>query len=201
MAINVNPGSPLRHVATFNASGNWTAPVGCSLAFVSIHGSGGGGRGGVSFSGDITNNTGNGAAGVVSGSWVQVTPGSSHIVTIGAGGAGGAGIANTNVTANPGATGGTTSFDGALFVTGGNGAPTATRNTNSAGTVGAASGTTTLTSLSPGASTVTRVATLAATQNTGAFAGGTQGGNNSSRYGGSPAAGNTGASGQIHIYI
>jgi len=201
MAININPGSPVRHVATFNSSTNWVAPAGCTLAFVSIHGASGGGRGGVGYNSDPANNTGIGGAGIVSGAWVQVTPGSSHVITIGAGGAGGA--ANANLSANPiaGAGAGTTIFDSSLTVTGANGAGAATRNTNSVGTVGAASGTTTLTSLSPGASTLARVATLAATQNTGAFAGGGQGAMGNSRYGVTTAAGGTGSSGQIHIYI
>jgi hypothetical protein len=201
MAININPGSPVRHVATFNTSTNWTAPAGCTLAFVSIHGSTGGGRGGVTFGADSNNNTGVGGAGIVSGAWVQVTPGSAHVVTIGAGGAGGAANNNQSATPAAGAVGGTTTFDTALSVAGGNGAPSATRNSNSVGTVGAASGTTSLTSLSPSASALARVATLAATQNTGAFAGGTQGGFGNSRYGSQSSAGNAGASGQIHIYI
>jgi len=201
MAININPGQPVRHVATFNSSTNWVAPLGTTLAFVSMHGSGGGGRGGVSFGGDPNNNTGVGGAGIVGGAWVQVTPGSSHVITIGAGGAGGAGNTNTNSTPAAGSQGGTTSFDSSFFVFGGNGAPSATRNTNSAGTTSNASATTTLTSLSPGAATVPRVLSEPTTQTSGGFAFGNQGAHGNARYGANPAAGNAGQSGQIHIYI
>ena len=90
MAINVNPGSLLRHVQTFTASGNFTAPAGCTVAFVSIHsstgGGGGGGRGGPN-----GNGSGGGSSGIVAGSFIEVIPGATHAVVIGGGGAGGAG--------------------------------------------------------------------------------------------------------------
>jgi len=50
MAININPGTPLRQVATFNSSSNFTPPAGTNIVFVSIHAAAGGGGGGT-FSG------------------------------------------------------------------------------------------------------------------------------------------------------
>ena len=65
MAINVNPGTPLRHVATYTATGNWTAPLGTTVAFVAIHGAtGGGGAGSAAGAGTSgTANTGGGGGG------------------------------------------------------------------------------------------------------------------------------------------
>jgi len=192
MAINTSPGTPLRHVATYNASGNFVAPAGTNVAFVSMHSSSGGGGGG---SGQQAG--GPGGTGIVVGSFVQVVPAGVHAVTIGAGGAG---SAAGGVNANAGSTGGTTIFDGAFQVTGSNGAVGATRYlTGTIGSAGAGSGTTTLTSLSPSGALI-KTGSIT-TQNTGGFAGGNGGNAGNSRYGGGGGAGNTGASGQVHIYI
>ena len=195
MAININPGTPLRHVATINATGNWTAPAGTNIAFVSIHGATGGGAGGGW--GRYNTTGGAGGTGMVSGAFVQVTGGAAHAVTIGAGGAGGPGSAGQGGGSGGGAAG-VTNFDSALTVPGSGG--------GTAGVPGAAgsaassgSGTTNLTSLSPSGA-LTRVATIT-NQTTGALAAGNAGSKfTASRYG-SGDAGGTGASGQVHVYI
>jgi hypothetical protein len=199
MAINTNPGSPLRHVATFNSSGNWTAPAGTNVAFISIKSaSGGGGGGGGRYNSSDSGNGKSGGAGIVSGAYVQVTPGSSHSVTVGA--AGSAGSASSNV--NPGGaggSGGSTIFDSAFTVTGGGGGGQGQAHTPlPAGAQSVSSGTTSLTSLPPSASTLTRVGTIS-NQNTGATTAGT-GGNYTNRY--SPKnAGNAGQAATLEIYI
>lgn len=186
MAINTNPVSPLRHVATFNSSGNYLAPAGATLAFVSIHGASGGGAGGTNNGRYATG--GPGGSGLVAGAFVQITPSGNHVVTVGAAGA--AGIQGNS---GNGGSGGTTSFDGALSVTGGTGG-SVTQGRYSTGTGGnqsTASGTTSLTSLSPSGAIV-RTGNIS-TQNTGAAAGG----NGGVRY----SAGAAGSAGQLHIYL
>ena len=75
MAININPGTPLRQVATFNSSSNFTPPAGTNIVFVSIHAAAGGGGGGT-FSGTF----GAGGAiqaggnGLIGSAFVQVIP-------------------------------------------------------------------------------------------------------------------------------
>jgi hypothetical protein len=195
MAININPGSPLRHVGTYNSSGNFIAPIGTSVAFVSIHGSTGGGSGGT---GTLSGATG--GAGIVSGAFVQVVPGASHVVTIGAGGAGGA-PSNIPVLPQAGATGGSTVFDGAITVTGsaGGNAIGARYSPGNTGAQGTASGYTNLTSLSPSANTLVRTGTIS-TQNTGGSSGGAGGNQGPARYN-AGSVGFSGAAGQVHIYI
>ena len=199
MAININPGSPLRHVSTFNATGNWLAPAGTNIAFVSMHGAAGGG-GGASFR--YSGNTGGtGGTGVVAGAFVQVTPGASHSITIGAGGT--VGLTNSpnqgSRQGNTGATGGTTNFDQAFSALGGAGGNISVNDSNgNAGAGGTATGTTSLTTLSPGANTIPRVGTITS-QNTSGQTGGT-GTGGGSRYS-PPTIGNSGQSGFAHIYI
>ena len=194
MAINLNPGTPLRHVSTVTSSGNVFIPVGTTLAFVSIH-SATGGTGGVRTEGYQRYNgiPGAGGAGTVSGAFVQVTPGANAVVTIGAGGSAGAARA-------AGSTGGTTIFDGAITATGSAGGHVAVQAGRyspggfaPAGSAApAATGTTSLTSLSPGATTLVRTKTI-----TSQATGGSAGGSGGSRYG----VGSAGASGIVHVYI
>jgi len=116
MAINTNPGSPLRLVGSITTSGNFSVPAGTSVAFVSIHSSTGGG-GGSQGPGPRYSLSGAGAAGgtgIVAGAWVQVVPGSTYPVVIGAGGS--AGTGGSNNAAVSGGVGGTTSFDGGALV-------------------------------------------------------------------------------------
>lgn len=193
MAININPGSPLRHVATFNGSSNFIAPQGATLAFVSIHGASGGGSGG---SGRAQG--GVGGTGTISGAFVQIIPGGTHIVTIGAGGNGGA-PGNAHVPSQAGGAAGTTIFDGAFQVTGAGGGGAVTRyGQGNAGAVGVGSGTTTLTTVSP-AGALIRTGTISS-QNTGGSAGGNGGNESGNRYS-SGQAGSAGVAGQMHIYI
>lgn len=185
MAINTSPGTPVRHVATFNSSGNWNAPQGVSLAFVSVHGATGGG-GGRSGPGSRYSGAAGGSSPIAAG-WVQVNPGNPHTVTVGAGGVGGTNI-NGDSTGNTGGAGGTSSFDGAITITGGNGGVGAARynNNNSAGNLGASSATTSLPTVNPSATTTIRVASFTS-QQTGAASGGN-----------SAAAGSTGI---VHIFV
>lgn len=206
MAININPGSPLRHVATFNATGNWVAPAGTTAAFVSIRGSSGGGGGG----GGRYNNSGvdgigkTGGSGIVSGAWVQVTPGSSHSITIGAAGTGGKGAGAAPVPSatgdgQTGATGGTTIFDSSFYVYGGTGGQGGSQNYSpSVGNVGSSAGTTSLTALPPSVSTLTRVATIS-NQSTGQTTGGS-GGAFTGRYN-AKSDGTAGTAATVEIYI
>jgi len=181
MAININPGSPLRHVATFNSSGTWTSPVGTNLAFVSVHGASGGGSGAGRYGQSLSGQTS-----LIGAAYVQVTGGGGHVITVGAGGAGGSPL-NGPTYGNNGGTGGTSSFDGRLTITG---------SSNSGN--GSGSGSTSLTTLNPGASTLVSTGAIT-TQTTGGNAGG-GGGSGNARYqqGQSGAAG---ASGQVHVYI
>lgn len=206
MAININPGSPLRHVATFNATGNWTAPAGTNLAFVSIHSAT---SGGATFTDRYVGNAGGryapatGGVGSVSGAYVQVTPGSSHAVTIGAGGTGATttGVGNNRTGVVAGA-GGSTIFDSAFTATGSTTGTNAGRyfNGNASTAASAATGTTTLTTVNPGSATLTRVGTIS-NQNTGGRSGGAPGNHSGDGRYGTVNAGSAGSSGLVHIYI
>jgi len=209
MAININPGSPVRHVSTFTASGNFTPPPGINVAFISVHSSTGGGGGGGS-GGSLSSGTGGTSGdGKVSGAFVEVIPGVAHAIAIGAGGAGGAaptpGSRYVAYTGGTGATGGTTTFDGtALAVpgsSGGVGGFGGTRyryqgtNGGTGAVAGAPTGITSLTSLPPsGALTRTKTITQQATGGTAGSAGGV-----GQRYSG--PAGTAGASAIVHVYI
>lgn len=195
MAINVNPGTPLRQIGKVNSSSNFYIPGGTNVVFVSIHGASGGGGGG---SGQEYNfgqyrAGGTGGAGIVSSGWVQVAQGSSVSVVIGAGGTGGAG---GNPNGGAGATAGVSSFDGSLIANGGNGgnggAPGSTGNAGNAGT---ASATTTLSTVNPGASTLTKVSGHTS-QATGANPGGAlgSGGLNTGQ------SGSSGTTASVNIY-
>ena len=197
MAINVNPGAPLRLISSYNSSGNFTVPLGTSVAFVSIHSSTGGG-GGVQGPGGRYGGPGNartGGTGIVAGAWVQVAPGSTYPVVVGAGGSPGFST-NTGGAATSGAVGGTSTFDGGAFVvTGSNGGGV---NGGSDGSAGSGSGATALSSLSPSANALVKTATIT-TQATGAFTGGN--GGNGNRYSQTQGTGNAGTGAAIYVYI
>jgi hypothetical protein len=180
MAININPGANLRHVATYTSSGTFKVPEGTSVVFASIRGASGGGGFGQSDTNRYGGQNGRvGGNGLVAGGFVQVTPGRDHTVTIGAAGGGGG-------------TGGTSSFDGAITVTGGTGG-----SQTSAGTAGQASAVTSLTTLPPNSASSARAAGFI-TQSTGANAGGSGGGTAPWGQGAQPGGG-SGAT--IEIYI
>jgi hypothetical protein len=202
MAIDRNPGAPLRHVASITSTGNWIAPAGVTSAFISIHGAGGGSGGAAPFGnryGIDGRASGAGGAGPAASAWVQVNPGGTHSVTIGAAGTGGT-VPATN-SANAGTSAGTTNFDGAITVTGGAGGeamiPNSHGSSRPAGANGTASGITALTTLSPSNLTITRVGTISS-QNTG---GGTGGAAVAAPRYGQGSVGSAGTAGVIHIYI
>jgi hypothetical protein len=198
MAININPGKPLRQIATFNSSGNWTASAATNLAFVSIHGASGGGAAGTGYFNDfgVNRTGGSGGTGVISSAWVQVTPSAAHVITIGAGGAGGAGSPGPSGTG--GSTGGTTTFDGALSAIGAGGGLVGSGNTpGGAGSAGTSSGQTAYSTVSPSNSALKRTGTIA-NQTSGGFGGGAGSGAGPN---GPSGAGSAGSSGQIHIYV
>jgi hypothetical protein len=93
---------PLRHVTRITSSGTFIIPSTISKMFVTVTGA----RGGQSGNGSQP------GASISQGGYVEVLPGSTVSITIGAGGTSGG---------SSGTTGGTTSFDGALTVTGSTG--------------------------------------------------------------------------------
>jgi len=197
MAINTNPGSPLKQIATYNSSGTFVASQNTNVVFVSIH-SASGGSGGSGHGRYATGHSGgSGGAGKVGGAFVFVNPGGSHTVTIGAGGAAGNGTPASNSAGGIGAAGGTTIFDNALTATGGSGGPGGnSSNSGSAGAVASdLTGRTTLTSLPPSGG-IARTSTITS-QQTGGTAGATPPTPN--RYV-PESAGRVGTAGIVHIY-
>jgi len=195
MSIDRNPGSPLRHVATYNSSGTFTPPPGTNLAFVSVVGAGSGGYGSVRYTAGAS-----GFGGGIAAAYVQVIGGSPHVITIGAGGSGSIAAGNFPMIA-PG-TGGTTSFDGRLSITG-SGGNTGARY--SAGSIvnPTATGATTLTTLNPGATTLVSTGNITSQNTGGGTAGSAAGGSTgvTPRYQQSNTTGGTGGSGAIHVYV
>jgi hypothetical protein len=211
MAININPGSPVRHVQTFTSSGNFTPPAGTNVAFVSIHSSTGGSGSPGGGGHNISSVGGSSGTGNVAGAFVEVIPGVAHAIAIGAAGAG-ATAAPPGMSryvqrqGSSGGNGGTTTFDGTALVvpgsqggTGGQGGIQyhfAGTNGSTGSNAAAATGITSLTSLSPsGALTRTKTITQQATganPSSGVSAPGT-------RYSG--PAGTAGSAGLVHIYI
>ena len=186
MSIDISLGQPLRHVATYVSSGSFVAPEGTSRVFVVVHGSTGGFGGGTRAS-----SGGSSGVGLCSGAWVQVLPGNTHQVTIGAGGT----LGNNNPAQNPNTTtggpgnlGGVTSFDGAILVNSSNGGGGANQRyggaTGNTGNSGNSSGATTIPSVSPSNSTIVRTGTIS-NQNTGGVSG---------------ASVDTGNPGVVHIF-
>ncbi len=97
----------------FTSNGTWTCPAGVTTIYVSACAGGGGGGGGGS-AGSITTVAGGGGGGgagaFVLAQPVNVTPGATYTVVIGAGGAAGAGGSSSGSTGNPGSSGGSTGF-------------------------------------------------------------------------------------------
>jgi hypothetical protein len=189
MAININPGSPLRLLSVIGSSGNWTAPANTNVAFISLHGaSGGGGNMGRYQSAPSGTAGGNG---IIAGAWVQVTPSATHAVVIGAAGAAGAAINSPGI--NVGATGGNTSFDGNSFVAyGGSGG-------NRYGTsAGSTAGATSLSTLPPSNLAIPKTSAIVS-QLTGGTTGGSSAGTSTPRYGNANGAG-AGQAGSAYIY-
>jgi hypothetical protein len=96
MAIDSFSQPPLRHLASFLSSGTFTVPEGATRLYVSVNGAQG--------SNWYSNSRGNSRRG---NGYVNVVPGKTAQVIIGAAAASGTGL-----------TAGTTSFDGAIIVTG-----------------------------------------------------------------------------------
>ncbi len=127
---NLSSGRLLRTVV-FTASGTWTAGTGTNSVVVKARGGGGGG-GGVSGAGACA--AAGGGQGAYSESYIT-SPGSSQIVTIGAGGSAGASSGGN------GGNGGTTSFGALLTVPGGSGGAGGTTSPNTTGGAGGVAGT------------------------------------------------------------
>ena len=185
MAIDVSLGQPLRHAATYVSSGSFVVPKGVNRVFAVVHGSTGGAGGGT-----VVSAGGQSGPGLCSGAWVQVLPGNTHQVVVGAGGTIGA-HANAPANSNPasGNLGGVTSFDGAVLVNSSNGGGGANARyggpSGNTGTSGTSSGPTTIPSVSPSNSTIVRTGTIS-NQNTGGV---------------SASSGSTGNPGVVHIFV
>jgi hypothetical protein len=122
------PNNVVHGVAKFNQAGtfSFTVPDGVWQLLVDLVGGGGGGAGGSS--GQPTIKGGDGGLNSLLGQLLNVIPGQTFTVTIGAGGAGGAGGSSPSV----GSAGGTTSFGSVASVAGGGGGNTQTSQTVSA---------------------------------------------------------------------
>ena len=170
-----------RLLARFDTSGTFKVPANIDEVFVSIHSATGGGQGstgafGTRYSPTAGSNQAGASAGEgrICSAVIQVTPGDSITVTVGAlgtgGGAGGyipgPGGANAGTAGN---TGGTTSFGGTLLVVTGSGGG-GLGSANSAGT-----GVTSLGTVTPSTSPVQLTGTIAS-QATGAQTAGVGGG-------------------------
>lgn len=135
--------SKLRHLQSFVSSGVFYPPAGTTVVYVAVLGA----TGGVGSSGRYSG--GAGGSGPSSGGYVQVNPQAPHTVSIGAGGVA------------PGGAAGTTSFDGAITVTGSAGGNSSNESgwgsNGNTGASGSASSTTNLPELNPGGSTIVRV--------------------------------------------
>lgn len=124
---------PLRHIARVSASGTFVIPQTVSKVFVTVTGA----RGGRS----TTNGGADAGAAISAGGFVEVLPGSTAQIIIGAGGVTGS---------NSGTAGGSTTFDGAITVTSSNGGNYDTRyGANTSGSVGSRSDASSLPTGSP----------------------------------------------------
>jgi hypothetical protein len=139
------PIDPSSRYALFTTSGTWTCPAGVTRITLRCTDGGGGGGGGGSASSTTATPAGvatqaNASGGSAAGETtieVQVTPGTSYPITIGAGGAGGAGgaAAAAGAAGNPGADGGSgvnSQFNGIYYAyQSGHGGYASGANTNS----------------------------------------------------------------------
>ena len=119
---------PLRHIGRATTSGTFVIPASVSKVFVTVTGARGGQPAGTA------------GATVSSGGFVEVLPGSTAQIVIGAGGGGGA---------PAGTQGGTTSFDGAITIIGSGGGSSNPRYGAQTGSAATASATTSLPTGSP----------------------------------------------------
>lgn len=150
MAVGQFFNPPLRNIARALSSGTFVIPASVSKVYVTVLGA----RGGVS--------QGNGQPGasIAAGGFVEVLPGSTAQLVIGAGGTNG----------QQGGTGGTTSFDGAITVTGSTGGSFDTRyNSVGNGAVGSRSDASSLPTGSP-AGAIARVSGTSTSGPTGDIA-------------------------------
>jgi hypothetical protein len=209
MAIDVSPGLPARLLALFTASGNFVVPAGVTRIFASIHSASGGGGGGAATSryGSAQTDNEGGAGGVskIFASWVQVVPGATYAVVVGAAGAAGVNGNQDTLNGSAGGTGGTSSFDGVSFsVTGSGGGAGGTNGTNGAtGADASASGVTSLSALPPTSNSIPKTGTIivqtTSAQARGTAGVGTQPGSRYTRYSGpGPSAGQPGL---VYIYV
>ena len=138
---------PLRHIGKATTSGTFVIPASISKVFVTVTGARG--VGGVGPAG----------AAISAGGFVEVLPGSTAQLVIGAGGG------------NPG---GTTTFDGAITVTGSGAGGGSPRYGGTTGAVGSASNTSSLPTGSP-AGAIARVSGVTSTGPNGDIANGGSG--------------------------
>jgi len=128
---SISTGKLTRNITTFLTNGTYTAPAGVNYVRIVACGGGGGGAGGGNVVYGNSRGSGGGGGAQIFEGVLQVTPGNSYSVTIGAGGNGGA--SNAGPPAANGSVGGTTSFDVLLNVIGGNGGIQASGTTGGAG--------------------------------------------------------------------
>ena len=148
MAIDSNPVSkPTTLLAVFTSSGNFTIPTGTNKVFVSVSGASGGSAGhGTRYFHRYVGGAGGNTK--VAAGWVNVIPGSTHVVTIGAAGTGGA-SSNRYGAGAAGNAGGSSSFGSFIVQSGGGGGNSAGAPAGPNGNAGAAGGTTFLTETAP----------------------------------------------------
>jgi len=134
---------PLRHIGRATTSGTFVVPASVSKVFVIVSGA----RGGSSQA------NGQPGASLANGGYVEVLPGSTAQLVVGAGG----------TSSTQGTAGGTTSFDGALTVTGSNGGSYDVRYGAANGATGTRSDSSTLPTGSPAGA----IARVSSTQTSG----------------------------------
>lgn len=190
MAINVSPGQGQKLIATYNSSGNFVTPAGVNTIFVGVRGGSGGGGGAPYTHGGVA---AAGGASFETTGFVNVIPGTTYVVTVGAGGAAGPTNANGNSTGGTaGGAGGTSAFDTpTISVTGGGGGATNSNATANAGTSTAA---TALPNMKPSANALAKVFSAVSVSSPGGTAGSAE-----SRYG-PRISGGAGTAGQVVIY-
>jgi hypothetical protein len=111
-------------VVTFDSSGSWTVPAGVKYAFIECWGAGGGGG-----AGDNSTLGGyGGGGGAYAAAYKAVTPGQTHTITVGTGGA------SSNAGGNSGLAGGTTSCGALISAGGGAGGGNASLSPGAGGT-------------------------------------------------------------------
>ena len=175
MSVDVTSTTKLRHLATFKSSGTFTVPEGVTKVWVTVNGASGGG-GGYNPPPNISGGAG-GSAKIIGG-WINVSPGGTYPVVVGAAGVGSSSNGNA---------GGVTYFDGTIVANGGGGGTYG----GAAGSAGTESAETSLPTLYP---------TGADARITGYTVSNTlvAGGNQS--YGSSVYSGGSGSSGVVQIF-